>query len=72
MNIIIPVSSDYYISDPSDTFTTADLIPNSFPLLPTENEFSQEGNFEQLDLSPNKRYAFWRKDMIEYWNPWWC
>ena len=67
-NIIIPVSSDYYMSDLSDPFATADSISNSFPLSPTENEFSQEGNLKQLELSSNKRYALWRKDVIEYWN----
>jgi hypothetical protein len=50
-NIIIPMSSDCHMSDPSDPFAAADPIPNSFPLLPTENEFSQEGNLEQLELS---------------------
>ena len=70
-NIIIPVSSDCHMSDPSDPFAAADPIPNSFPLSSTENELSQEGNLEQLELSPNKRYALWRKDAVEYWNPWW-
>ena len=71
MNIIIPVSSDCHMSDPSDPFAAADPIPNSFPLSSTENELSQEGNLEQLELSPNKRYALWRKGAVEYWNPWW-
>ena len=66
INIIIPVSSDCHMSDPSDLFAAADLIPNSFPLSFTENKISQEGNLEQLELSPNKRYALWRKDMVEY------
>ena len=70
-NIIIPVSSDCHMSDPSDPFATADPIPNSFPLSSTENELSQEGNLEQLELSPNKRYALWRKGAVDYWNPWW-
>ena len=60
------MSSDYHISDPSDPFAAADPIPNSFPLSLTENEFSQEDNLEQLELSPNKRYALWRKDAVEY------
>ena len=70
MNIIIPVLSDCHISDPSDPFTAADPIPNSFPLSPTVNKFFQEGNLEQLELSPNKKCALWRKDTVEYWNPW--
>ena len=57
MNIIIPVSSDCHMSDLSDLFAATNPIPNSFPLSPTENEFSQEGNLKQLELSPNKRYT---------------
>jgi hypothetical protein len=65
-NIIIPVSSDCHMSDPSDPFAAADPIPNSFPLS-TENEVSEEGNtFYHLELSPNKKYALWRRDMVEY------
>jgi hypothetical protein len=66
-DIIIPVmmSSDYSISEPSDPFAT-DIIPNSFPLS-TENEVSEEGNsFDHLELSPNKKYALWKRDMVEY------
>ena len=71
-DIIIPVtmSSDYPMSEPSDPFA-AGIIPNSFPLS-IENEDSQESNpFEHLELSPNKRYALWRRDTVEYWNTWW-
>ena len=71
-NIIIPAtaSSDYPMSEHSDPFTV-DIISNSFPLS-TENEVSEEvDSFEHLELSPNKRYALWRKDTVEYWNPWW-
>ena len=71
-NIIIPAtaSSDYPMSEHSDPFTV-DIISNSFPLS-TENEVSEEADpFEHLELSPNKRYALWRKDTVEYWNPWW-
>ena len=71
-NIIIPtmVSSDYPISKLSDLFAV-DIISNSFPLS-TENEVSKEVDpLEHLELSPNKRYALWRRDTIEYWNPWW-
>ena len=71
-DIIIPatMSSDYPMSEPSDPFAT-DIIQNSFPLS-TENEVSEEGNtFDHLELSPNKKYALWRRDMVEYWNPWW-
>ena len=39
-NIIIPMLSDCHMSDPSDPFAVANPIPNSFLLLPTENEFS--------------------------------
>ena len=66
-NIIIPAmaSSDIFMSEPSDPFTSG-RISNSFPLS-IENEDSQESNpFEHLELSPNKRYALWRKDMVEY------
>jgi hypothetical protein len=68
-DIIIPVlmSSDCLMSELSDPFAV-DIIPNSFPLL-TENDVSQVGDpFEHLELSPNKRYALWRRDTIEYWN----
>jgi hypothetical protein len=71
-DIIIPatMSSDCPMSEPSDPFAV-DIIPNSFPLS-IENEVSQEGDpFEHLELSPNKRYALWRRDTVEYWNPWW-
>jgi hypothetical protein len=71
-DIIIPatMSSDYPISEPSDPFVT-DIIQNSFPLS-TENKVSEEGNtFDYLELSPNKKYALWRRDMVEYWNLWW-
>jgi hypothetical protein len=71
-NIIIPttVSSNYPMSEHSDPFTV-DIISNSFPLS-TENKVSEEVDpFEHLELSPNKRYALWRKDTVEYWNPWW-
>jgi len=58
------------MSEPSDPFA-AGIIPNSFPLS-IENEDCQESNpFEHLELSPNKRYALWRRDMVEYWNTWW-
>ena len=66
-DIIIPatMSSDCPISKPSDPFA-ADIIPNSFSLS-IENMVSQEGDpFEHLELSPNKRYALWRKDTVEY------
>ena len=64
------MSSDYPMSEPSDPFTV-DIIPNSFPLS-IENEVSQKGDpFEHLELSPNKRYALWRRDTVEYWNSWW-
>ena len=66
-DIIIPatMSSDYPIFEPSDPFVT-DIIPNSFPLS-TENEVSEEDNsFDHLKLSPNKKYALWRRDMVEY------
>ena len=60
-----------YISEPSDPFAV-DTIPNPFPLSPIENGLSQEGNpFEHLEVSPNKRYTLWRRDTVEYWNPWW-
>ena len=71
-NIIIPAtaSSDYLMSKHSDPFTV-DIISNSFSLS-TENEVSEEVDpFEYLELSPNKRYALWRKNTVEYWNPWW-
>jgi hypothetical protein len=69
-DIIIPATmSDYPISELSDPFAT-DIIPNSFPLS-TENKVSEKGNtFDHLELSPNKKYALWRRDMVEYWNPW--
>ena len=71
-DIIIPatMSSNCPMSEPSDPFAV-DIIPNSFPLS-IENEVSQEGDpFEHLELSPNKRNALWRRDTVEYWNPWW-
>ena len=71
-DIIIPatMSSDSPMSEVSDPFA-ASIVPNSFSLS-IENEESQESNpFEHLELSPNKRYALWRRDMVEYWNPWW-
>ena len=59
-NIIIPVSSDCYMSEASDSFAI-DTILNSFPLSPIENGLSQEGNpFEYLEVSPNKRNILWR------------
>ena len=70
-NIIIPaiVSSDYPMFELLDLFAM-DIISNSF-LLSTENEVSEEVDpFEYLELSPNKRYALWRRDTIEYLNPW--
>jgi hypothetical protein len=66
-DIIIPatMSSDYPMSELSDPFAT-NIIPNSFPLS-TENEVSEEDNsFDYLELSPNKKYALWRRDMVEY------
>jgi hypothetical protein len=70
--IIIPAtaSSDCPMSEQSDPFAVG-IIPNSFP--PSiENEDSQESNpFDQLELSPNKRHALWRRNTVEYWNPWW-
>jgi hypothetical protein len=58
------------MSELSDPFAV-DIIPNSFPLL-AENKVSEKGDpFEHLELSPNKRYAIRRREMIEYWNPWW-
>jgi hypothetical protein len=64
------MSSDCPMSEPSDPFA-ADIIPSFFPLS-TENEVSHEGDpFEHLELSPNKRYVLWRRDAVEYWNPWW-
>jgi hypothetical protein len=71
-NIIIPaiISSDCPISELSDPFTV-DIIPNSFPLL-AKNKVSEKNDpFEHLELFLNKRYAIWRRKMIEYWNPWW-
>ena len=67
-NIIIPAmaSSDYPISELLDPFAV-DIISNSLPLS-TENEISNL--FEHLELSLNKKYAFWRRDTVEYWNPW--
>jgi hypothetical protein len=63
------MSSDC-MSELSDPFA-AGIIPNSFPLS-TENEVSHEGDlFEYLKLSPNKRYALWSRDTVEYWNSWW-
>jgi hypothetical protein len=70
-DIIIPatMSSDYAMSDPSDPFA-ADIIPNTFP--PSIEPEDSEGNlFERLKLSPNKRYAIWNRDTVEYWNTWW-
>jgi hypothetical protein len=44
----------------------ASIVPNSFPLS-IENKDSQESNpFKHLELSPNKKYAFWRRDNIEH------
>jgi hypothetical protein len=71
-DIIIPatMSSDCPMSELSDPFASS-IISNSFPLS-VENEDSQESNpFEHLELSPNKRYALWRRDTVEYWNHWW-
>ena len=71
-DIIIPatMSSDCLMSESLDLFA-ADIIPNSFPLS-TENNVFQEGDpLDHLELSPNKRYALWKKDTVEYWNPWW-
>jgi hypothetical protein len=70
-DIIIPViiSSDCPMSELSEVFAV-DIIPNSFPLL-AENEVSEKNNpSEHLELSSNKRYAIWRRETIEYWNPW--
>jgi hypothetical protein len=72
LDIIIPatISSDYSMSELSNPFAT-NIIPNSFPLS-TENKVLEEGNtFNYLELSPNKKYTLWRRDMVEYWNPWW-
>ena len=66
-DIIIPATmlSDYPMSEPSDLFAT-NIIQNSFPLS-TENEVSEEGNtFNHLEISPNEKYALWRRDMVEY------
>jgi hypothetical protein len=64
------MSSDCPMSKLSDPFAS-NIISNSFPLS-IENEDSQESNpFEYLKLSPNKKYALWRRDTVEYWNPWW-
>ena len=61
-------SSDYPMSELSDPFAV-DVISNSLPLS-TENEVSGEvDSFEHLELSLNKRYARWRKDTVDYWNP---
>jgi hypothetical protein len=71
-DIIIPatMSSDCPMSEVSDPFAV-DIIPNSFPLS-TETEVSEEGDpFQHLELSPNKRYAIWRRNNVEHWNPWW-
>jgi hypothetical protein len=71
-DIVIPatMSSDYSMSELSDLFAVS-IIPNSFPLS-IENEDSQESNtFEHLELSPNKRHAFWRRNNVEHWNSWW-
>ena len=58
------------MSELSDLFAV-DIISNSLPLS-TENEVSEEVDpFEHLELSPNKRYPLWRRDIVEYWNPWW-
>jgi hypothetical protein len=67
INIIIPAtaSSDYSMSEHSDPFTV-NIISNSFPLS-TKNEVSKKVDpFEHLELSPNKRYALWRKNTVEY------
>jgi hypothetical protein len=69
-DIIIPaiILSDCPMSELSDPFAV-NIIPNSFPLL-AENEVSEKSDpFEYLKLSPNKRYAIWRRETIEYWNP---
>ena len=66
-NIIIPamILSDYPMFELSDPFAV-NIISNSFPLS-TKNEVSEEVDpFEHLELSPNKRYALWRKDTVEY------
>ena len=75
-DIIIPatmsatMSSDFPMSELSDTFA-AGIIPNSVSLS-IENEVSQESNpFEHLELSPNKRYALWKRDTVQSWNTWW-
>jgi hypothetical protein len=70
-DIIIPATilSDCPMSEQSDPFAT-DIVADSFPS--TENEASEEGDtFDHLELSPNKKYALWRRDMVDYWNPWW-
>ena len=67
LDIIIPIvmSSDCPISELSDLFA-ASIIPNSFPLL-IENENPQESNPPKyLELSPNKKYALWRRDNVEH------
>ena len=72
-DIIIPVtmSGDCPIPELSDPFA-ASIVPNSFPLS-IKNEDSQKSNpFEHLELSSNKKYALWRRDNVEHWNPWWC
>ena len=72
LDIIIPVtmSSDYSMSELLDPFT-ASIVPNSFSLS-IENEDSQKSNpFEHLELSRNKKFALWRRDNVEHWNPWW-
>jgi hypothetical protein len=66
-NIIIPVMilSNYPMSELSDPFTV-DIIPNSIFLL-AKNEVSEKHNpFEHLELSLNKSYTIWRREMIEY------
>ena len=66
-DIIIPttMSSNCPMSEPSDLFTV-EIIPNSFPLF-IENKVFQEGDlFKHLELSPNKRYALWKRNSVEF------
>jgi hypothetical protein len=67
INIIIPAmaSSNYPIFELSNLFTV-DIISNSFPLSIENEIFKEVDLFEHLELSPNKRYALWRKNTIEY------
>jgi hypothetical protein len=63
--ILVMILSDCPMSELSDPFTV-NIISNSFPLL-AENEVSKKNDpFEHLELSPNKRYTIWRREMIEY------